>query len=81
MCHEGNYSLTNMLKGYRAAEQKPAGDARRCRVPRAEVQRPVRSGHQRHPREDLWREEGQFVANIERDQSHQPARSAANQAA
>ena len=24
-CHEGNYSLTNMLKGYRAAERKPVG--------------------------------------------------------
>src|SRR5688572_3708196 len=28
-CHEGNYSLTNMLRGYRAAERKPAGAARR----------------------------------------------------
>jgi hypothetical protein len=28
-CHEGNYSLTNMLKGYRAAERKPVGAARR----------------------------------------------------
>jgi hypothetical protein len=24
-CHEGNYSLTNMLRGYRAAERKPVG--------------------------------------------------------
>jgi hypothetical protein len=24
-CHEGNYSLTNMLRGFRAAERKPAG--------------------------------------------------------
>jgi hypothetical protein len=24
-CHEGNYSLTNMLRGYRAAERKPPG--------------------------------------------------------
>lgn len=24
-CHEGNYSLTNMLRGYRATERKPAG--------------------------------------------------------
>ena len=24
-CHEGNYSLTNMLRGYRAAERKPIG--------------------------------------------------------
>lgn len=23
-CHEGNYSLTNMMRGYRAAERKPA---------------------------------------------------------
>ena len=28
-CHEGNYSLANMLRGYRAAERKPAGGARR----------------------------------------------------
>ena len=26
-CHEGNYSLTNMLSGYRAAERKPVGPA------------------------------------------------------
>jgi hypothetical protein len=24
-CHEGNYSLTNMLRGYRAAEGRPVG--------------------------------------------------------
>jgi hypothetical protein len=24
-CHEGNYSLTNMLRGFRAAERKPVG--------------------------------------------------------
>ncbi len=24
-CHEGNYSLVNLLKGYRAAERQPAG--------------------------------------------------------
>ncbi|MEY4634533.1 MAG: hypothetical protein RJA55_331 [Acidobacteriota bacterium] len=24
-CHEGNYSLTNMLRGFRATERKPAG--------------------------------------------------------
>jgi hypothetical protein len=23
-CHEGNYSLANMLRGYRAAEREPA---------------------------------------------------------
>jgi len=28
-CHEANYSLSNMLKGYRAAERKPVGAARR----------------------------------------------------
>jgi hypothetical protein len=28
-CHEGNYSLTNMLRGYRAAERKPGGAAMR----------------------------------------------------
>lgn len=28
-CHEGNYSLTNMLRGYRAAERKPVGPAMR----------------------------------------------------
>jgi hypothetical protein len=28
-CHEGNYSLTNMLRGYRAAERKPVGAAMR----------------------------------------------------
>jgi hypothetical protein len=28
-CHEGNYSLTNMMRGYRAAEGKPVGGARR----------------------------------------------------
>lgn len=28
-CHEGNYSLTNMLRGYRSAERKPGGAARR----------------------------------------------------
>ncbi len=27
-CHEGNYSLTNMLRGYRAAERKPGGGSR-----------------------------------------------------
>jgi hypothetical protein len=26
-CHEGNYSLANMLRGYRAAERQPAGPA------------------------------------------------------
>jgi hypothetical protein len=26
-CHEGNYSLTNLLRGYRAAEREPAGPA------------------------------------------------------
>ena len=25
-CHEGNYSLTNMLRGYRATERKPSGN-------------------------------------------------------
>jgi hypothetical protein len=24
-CHEGNYSLVNMLRGYRAAERKTGG--------------------------------------------------------
>lgn len=28
-CHEGNYSLTNMLRGFRAAERKPAGAQKR----------------------------------------------------
>jgi len=28
-CHEANYSLVNMLRGYRAAEREPAGPARR----------------------------------------------------
>lgn len=28
-CHEGNYSLTNMLRGFRAAERKPAGPRER----------------------------------------------------
>ena len=28
-CHEGNYSLTNMLRGFRAAEGKPVGALRR----------------------------------------------------
>ena len=28
-CHEGNYSLTNMLRGFRAAERKPVGAPRR----------------------------------------------------
>ncbi|MEZ5285902.1 MAG: hypothetical protein R2712_14065 [Vicinamibacterales bacterium] len=28
-CHEGNYSLENMLRGYRATEAKPGGPARR----------------------------------------------------
>jgi len=28
-CHEGNYSLTNMLRGYRALERKPGDGARR----------------------------------------------------
>jgi len=28
-CHEGNYSLTNMLRGFRAAEGKPVGAPRR----------------------------------------------------
>jgi hypothetical protein len=28
-CHEGNYSLTNMLRGYRAAERKAGGAAMR----------------------------------------------------
>ena len=28
-CHEGNYSLTNMLRGFRAAEGKPVGGPRR----------------------------------------------------
>jgi hypothetical protein len=28
-CHEGNYSLTNMLRGYRATERQPAGPAAR----------------------------------------------------
>jgi hypothetical protein len=28
-CHEGNYALTNMLRGYRAAERKRAGGAKR----------------------------------------------------
>jgi hypothetical protein len=28
-CHEGNYSLTNMLRGFRAAEGRPVGAARR----------------------------------------------------
>jgi len=28
-CHEANYSLTNMLRGFRAAERKPAGAQRR----------------------------------------------------
>ena len=28
-CHEGNYSLTNMLRGFRAAEGKPVGAAQR----------------------------------------------------
>jgi hypothetical protein len=28
-CHEGNYSLTNMLRGFRAAEGKPPGAPRR----------------------------------------------------
>jgi hypothetical protein len=28
-CHEGNYSLENMLRGYRAAERKGAGPGRR----------------------------------------------------
>ena len=28
-CHEGNYSLTNMLKGYRATEQKPSDAPKR----------------------------------------------------
>jgi hypothetical protein len=27
-CHEGNYSLTNMLKGFRASEQRPPGAPR-----------------------------------------------------
>ena len=27
-CHEGNYSLTNMMRGYRASEGKPVGAAR-----------------------------------------------------
>lgn len=29
-CHEGNYSLENLLRGYRAAERQPAGPAVRC---------------------------------------------------
>ena len=28
-CHEANYSLTNMLRGFRAAERKPAGAPKR----------------------------------------------------
>jgi len=28
-CHEGNYSLTNMMRGYRATEGKPVGGPRR----------------------------------------------------
>jgi hypothetical protein len=28
-CHEGNYSLENMLRGYRAAERKGAGPGHR----------------------------------------------------
>jgi hypothetical protein len=28
-CHEGNYSLTNMLRGYRASEREPGGAERR----------------------------------------------------
>ena len=28
-CHEGNYSLTNMLRGFRAAEGKPVGAPKR----------------------------------------------------
>jgi hypothetical protein len=28
-CHEGNYSLVNMLRGYRAAEREPVGAPRR----------------------------------------------------
>jgi hypothetical protein len=28
-CHEGNYALTNMLRGYRAAERKRVGAPRR----------------------------------------------------
>jgi len=24
-CHEGNYALENMLRGYRAVERKPSG--------------------------------------------------------
>lgn len=28
-CHEGNYSLTNMMRGYRAAEGKPVGPSKR----------------------------------------------------
>jgi hypothetical protein len=28
-CHEGNYSLTNMLRGYRASEREPRGAERR----------------------------------------------------
>jgi hypothetical protein len=27
-CHEGNYSLTNMMRGYRAAEGKRPGEVR-----------------------------------------------------
>jgi hypothetical protein len=28
-CHEGNYSLTNMMRGYRATEGKLVGGRRR----------------------------------------------------
>jgi hypothetical protein len=28
-CHEGNYSLVNLLRGYRATERKPGAAGRR----------------------------------------------------